>query len=368
MLALARVHTGEEHLELIHVHVRVLVARDHVFVALVGRSLGLGSILRVALLLDGDAHVALHLQFHRRVIDLSVQQRRVAVLLAVQVIFQREHVVRRVLVHRRVGRAADDDGGVARVTDHQHRDHHGGGVQHSHRHFLALYHEDSHQGDDHQDTYPYALFDERDTRQGHRQHERNEGARVQRLMTVRGHDGPNEGDGSQNQVDAETRVERQVQRVHEEQLKPARQRRNARDHAVEDSSQYQHTGEQREERALPRELVFVEIVHQHDGRNGQQVQQVDADRETHQVRNQDQPAVTARLFCVLVPFQDSPEHHGGEQARRGIHLAFHGREPERVAERVRQRADSSRSQDCQHLPGLELVTHEFLAQRGNRPK
>ena len=111
-------HAREEHV--LGIDVVVLVGDDEVGVLLVGRFLFLAGVDGRPFLADGLAHVALLLQFHLSRIGLTVEQRPVAILLAAQVAAQREDVFGRVLVHRRVGRRADDDEGVARIADHDH--------------------------------------------------------------------------------------------------------------------------------------------------------------------------------------------------------------------------------------------------------
>ena len=103
-------HAGEEHVLLIDI-VR-LVALYLVAVGLVGRLLFLALIDGCSLLADGHAVVAFGLEQHLTRVGRSVEKRTVAVLFAAQVGAQREDVLGRVLVHRRICRAADDDDGV----------------------------------------------------------------------------------------------------------------------------------------------------------------------------------------------------------------------------------------------------------------
>ena len=105
-----------------------------------------------------------------------------------------------------------------------------------------------------------------------------------------------------------------------------------------------HRGHQGRQQPLDGERVFAEIIHQHDGRDGEQVEQVHADGQAHEVGNEDEPAVRARLVGSPFPPQYQPEHDGGEKRRVGVHFAFDRREPERVRKRVGQRAHHARAQ------------------------
>ena len=91
-------------------------------------------------------------------------------------------------------------------------------------------------------------------------------------------------------------------------------------------------------------MLFV-IDYEHDGRNGQQVQQVDADGKAHQETDEDQPAVGIRLVGLLLPFEGGPEHDRREERGHGIDLTFHGREPERIGKTVGESAHDPRAED-----------------------
>ncbi len=50
----------------------------------------------------------------------TIEQRRLAILLAVQIAAQREDVIRRILTHRRLGIGPDEDDTIAAVADEHH--------------------------------------------------------------------------------------------------------------------------------------------------------------------------------------------------------------------------------------------------------
>ena len=107
MTSLGRIHTREEHAELLHEDIISLVARDDIMVFL-ALHFGCRCILRVSLFFNGYAHIPFDTQFNGRIVGLAVEQRSVAILLTIEVVFEREDIIRRVLVHRRVGTGTND--------------------------------------------------------------------------------------------------------------------------------------------------------------------------------------------------------------------------------------------------------------------
>ena len=81
-------------------------------------------------------------------------------------------------------------------------------------------------------------------------------------------------------------------------------------------------------------LRFAEIVDEYQRGNGQQVEDVHADRKPHQVGDQHDPAHRVGLVGLFLPFEHEPHHQGGEHRREGIYFAFDGREPEGVGEGI----------------------------------
>ena len=79
-------------------------------------------------------------------------------------------------------------------------------------------------------------------------------------------------------------------------------------------------------------LLIVE--HEHQRRNGEEVQEVNSYRESHQERYEHDPSVGIRLVSLLIPLGHRPEDHGSEERRHRIYLTLDCREPECVAECV----------------------------------
>ena len=72
-----------------------------------------------------------------------------------------------------------------------------------------------------------------------------------------------------------------------------------------------------------------------------------------------------RLVGHVFPFQDEPEHHGGEQRGERVYLSLYRRKPECVAERVGQCAHHAAAYDGEYLPRADvlLVRHHQLARQ-----
>ena len=256
----------------------------------------------MSLILYGYAHVALHAQFNRRVVSLTIEKRAVAVLLAVQVILEREDVIGTVLIHWCVGVRTDDECGIGAVSDENDRHHQHAGVC----------------------PPPLAFF--------------------------RVPNSPREDSDCQHKTHPHAGVERTSNDIHEEQFKPSDKRREARDNTVEDDQQHQARSEERVDETFPTELVFTEVIHESDSRYRQQVQEVYADAQTHQIRDKNQPTVRAFFVRLFVPFEDEPEHHRREERRTRIYLTLNRREPEGVAECVCERTYRSCTEDAKAFP------------------
>ena len=195
---------------------------------------------------------------------------------------------------------------------------------------------------------------EGDAQQGDAQHEGQGHAQLVAVLVALV-DAPYQRGGQYEHVDQYARVERHAQRVDEQQLEPSAHLHDARHHPVEHHGHQHGRAQQRQERAFGVGAGhFFVVIYQHDGGQAKQVQQVNADAEARQVGDEHQPAVAVRLVGHVLPLQDQPEHHGGEQRREGIYLALHGREPERVAERIGQRAHQSAAHHGDELGGRDV--------------
>ena len=172
MVCLARVHTWEEHFELVHVYIGILVPRYYIAIFL-ALDLWCRSILGMSLFLNRYTHIALHLEFYRCVVCLSVEQRCISILLAVEVVLEREDIVGGVLVHWRVGIGADHDSSIATITNNHNRHHHSNGIEPTGWDNIFLHKKDNKHCDNQKNTNQCALLDEWYTSKRHRQNERN---------------------------------------------------------------------------------------------------------------------------------------------------------------------------------------------------
>ena len=128
MASLRRIHTREEHAELRHILIGRFIARDHIMIFLAFH-FRRRSILGMSLFFNRDAHISFHTQFNRSIIGLSVEQRSVSVLLTVQVILEREDIIRRVLIHRCICIRANDQSSIAAIADEDNRKHDYTGIE-----------------------------------------------------------------------------------------------------------------------------------------------------------------------------------------------------------------------------------------------
>ena len=151
------------------------------------------------------------------------------------------------------------------------------------------------------------------------------------------------GGQEQHHEDRGADVERGTEAVHEETVDTGGKLGQVGDDAEEDDSQNQNRNGQHAHRAPERDgfLVFLVINQEDDRRYSQQVEQVYADRKTHQEADEHQPAVGVRLVGLLLPFERRPEHDGGKERGHGIDFTLYGREPERVGEAVGKGSDQS---------------------------
>ena len=323
MVRLTRIHAREQHLELAHILIRRLISRQSitVFLALYFRS---RSILRMTLFFHRNAHVSLHFQLHRRIVCLAVQQRTIAILLTIQIILQTEHVIRRVLIHRRIGIGTNHQHRITRVTDNNHRHHQKSCIQPAPEVVLSF-------------AFSVLRF-----------------CPLKRINQA-----PNQQSAKQHQTYCQARIERTSEHIHKQQFKPSDKCRKTRNKAIQNHRQNHYTNKERVYRTFPRKLVTTEVINHHNRRYSQQVQQVYANTQTHQIGNQYQPTVTSFFICLFVPFQNQPEHHSRKQRRRSIYLTFYRRKPESVRKCIGQSTYCTGTQNGDILPQRISIFFRF---------
>ena len=102
--------------------------------------------------------------------------------------------------------------------------------------------------------------------------------------------------------------------------------------------------------------VAFEIIDHYDGRDREEVQQVNADGKSHHKKYEDDPFVGSGLIGTVFPFQHHPEYQGGKEGGKGIYLTFNGAEPEGIAESIGQGANGAGGHD-----GEDLLAVQFAA-------
>ena len=183
MVRLRRVHTREKHLELVHVNIRILVSRYDIAIFL-SIHLWSWSILCMAFFLHRHTHITFHIQFNRSIVCLTIEERCIAILLAIEVIFEREDIVWRVLIHWGICIRANHNSRIASITNHHYSDHRCNGIKPTCWYNILLYEQNDQHCDNQQDTNHCTLFDKRHTSQGHCQHKREDGAGIDSCFLV----------------------------------------------------------------------------------------------------------------------------------------------------------------------------------------
>ena len=209
------------------------------------------------------------------VVLVSEKQRTVSVLLTVEVGEHGKGIVGPVLVHGRLCTGPDNGHGIGGVSDDKHRY-------------------------THQDGVHQCIF----------------------LLELGAVDAKAQQANEQEEVDGHTSIVAQPDSIGEEQLEPGCHAHEAGDddvHGPQDRNGRQNSIDD----SLAVHFVFSEVVDQNNGRDGKQVKQVNADGESDEIGNKDEPAVGVGLIGNVFPFQDGPEYHRGKEGRGGVNLCLH---------------------------------------------
>ena len=321
MAVVVAVHAGEEHVHLVFVF--LVIAYDFILVLLVGRGLLLA-------LIDGSSLLALGRTVliigYGGVIDRTIEEGTLTVLLTSQVLAEGEDILGRVLVHGGIGCTAYHDDGIGTVANHDEQHAQQGGVLETDTDEVVPPQGHGQKGQNHHtdDKAGGAMTIEGNTQQGHAQEVGHVAAHEAAAYSTLP-DGPQHHTYQDDEVDDETGVEPEAQLVDEKQFKPAPDLDDAGHNAVEYHHDEDTADQKRQERTLEvgsGELAVV--VDEHQGRKAQQVEQVDTDAQTRHVGNEDEPAVTVRLVGMVFPLQHQPHYKGCEEGGIGIHLTLHG--------------------------------------------
>ena len=300
----------------------------------------------------------------------AVEERTLAILLAVEVRGQGEDVVGRLLVHGRIGMGAYEQQRIRRVAHKDKEYTEDDYVEYTHRHLLAHPEEPHGQRGHQQGGQPPRAY------HGHtREHYRHQEAPLdgaRRALPVERHDGPYKRGHQQAGVDEHAGVVRQAEAVDRKQLKALRGLDKAGHQAVEYQGHYHHRHAQGYERALSVDIAILAIVeYQHDGGDTEQIEQVHGDGHADHVCDEYEIAVAVRGVGAVFPLEYEPEYQRRAKRREGVYLALDSRKPECVAPRVSQGAADTRAEDERHLPGRRsrVVAHdEAAAEMGHAPE
>ena len=101
--------------------------------------------------------------------------------------------------------------------------------------------------------------------------------------------------------------------------------------------------------SLQAELVLTQVDKQRDREHGQDRKQVNADRQTDQVSDQQQILLAALVIGTLIPHHHQPCDQGHKERRSRIDLRLNGIEPMRIRERECQRTNKGRTIDHQGI-------------------
>ncbi len=129
----------------------------------------------------------------------------------------------------------------------------------------------------------------------------------------------------QNDVYYRACIERHVECIDKEQLKPSANGddtwHNTIEYCCNDNNGYKQGYKGPLEVGIWKLLV---IEYQDDSRNTKQVEKVNTDRQASHVGNENEPTVGTWFVCHVFPLQDKPEYYGCEARGIGIYFTFYG--------------------------------------------
>ena len=214
---------------------------------------------------------------------------------------------------------------------------------------------------DQQHAEHVAFANEGDTQQYDREQERYTHPHRVRILSHRLPDGPRQDGSHDDDIGIDARIVRHAQHVDEQQFEESAYLHQTLHHAVHHHGHEGERDKQCRQCALQRGVgVLPIIIYEYHGGDTEQVQEVHPNADPHEVGDKHDPAIGVRSVGHLFPFQDQPKDKGREERRRGVNLTLDGAKPERIAERVSQRAHDATAHHhhgaCQRqlaLPFLE---------------
>src|SRR5882757_6876111 len=122
----------------------------------------------------------------------------------------------------------------------------------------------------------------------------------------------------EREIESKAAEEGQAERVDKEDIKEAGAFDGVLDDDDLDDAGDDTADKEGNEGAPEGGVVAFEVIDHHDGGDGQQVEQVDADGQAHHIKDEDDPFVGAGLIGILFPFEDGPEYEGGKKGGGGV--------------------------------------------------
>src|SRR5690554_2278390 len=262
------------------------------------------------------------LPIQRRIVILTRKEGPITILLAIEVTHQGKDIFRRVLIHGWIGDRANNDQRKRGITQYNH-------------------------GNTGKDGIHYRL-----------------------VVDIGVVDAINESPHQQKGIHSHPTVEGQAPTVDKQQLEPGSHLYHAGNDAVKNDAQNEKGQRQGLDGITGRYFILFIIIDHRNGRNGQEVQQVHPNGESHQVGDENEPAVGVGFIRHILPLEYGPKNHSCEKGRHGINFAFHGRKPKGVRESISQGPNHSGSHNCPTAPAffLALLHKNFTSQVGNGPE
>ena len=232
----------------------------------------------------------------------AVEERIVAILLAVEVAQEAETVARLVFV----------DGRIAKRADYRHCKRHIAQHYHKHRQSNGI-------------SQNLAVF-----------------KRPPRPISEAAH--------QQQYKSDDARIIRQTESIDEKQIEIRADINGLRYNEIQHYRQYHHRQRQSQQNALGILAVILSIIiHKHNCWYHEQIEQVNTDAQTHQISDEDKPTVGIRLVGVFLPTENQPKYNRRKEATHTINLRLHSRKPRRVAECINQAAHNAARNDADSL-------------------
>src|SRR5690554_3088734 len=309
MPVVATVHTGEE--------------GGGGFIKFVRRAVVYNLITLVAFYINRATLIPVNsLPIQRRIVILTRKEGPITILLAIEIAHQGKDILGRVLVHGWIGHRANNDHGEGRIAHHYYRDAGKNGIH-------------------------YRL-----------------------VVDIGVVDAVNESTHQQKSIHPHSTVEGQAPAVDKQQLEPGSHLDDSRNDAVKNDPQNEKGQRQGFDGITGRYFILFIIIDHRNGRNGQEVQQVHPNGESHQVGDENEPAVGVGFIRHILPLEYGPKNHSCKEGRHGINLTFHGRKPKGVRESISQRTNHSGSHNCPNAPAffLALLHKNFTGKVGNGPE